>query len=70
MKGSANDVTQKIVGRGKSRRIANKTTEEMQAEKSPEVEFEKQAANITNEQWQDILAQLDDLKTHSIKTGE
>lgn len=70
MEGSADDVTQKIVGRGKSRRVVNKTLEEIQAEKSPEIEFEKQAAHITNEQWQDVLDQLDKLKTHSIKTGE
>lgn len=58
MEGSANDVTQKIVGRGKSRRVVNKTPEEMQAENSPEISFEKRAAVITNEQWQDVLNKL------------
>jgi len=58
MEGSANDETQKIVGRGKSRRVVDKTPEEIQAEKSPEMSFEKQPANINNEQWRDVLSKL------------
>lgn len=58
MEGSANDVTQKIVGSGQFRRIIDKTPEEIEAEKPPEISFEKRTAHITNEQWQDVLNRL------------
>ena len=70
MEGSADDVTQKVVGRGKLRRIVDKTPEEMQAEKSPEVSFEKRTVHITNEQWQDVLKRLDKLDSRLTKIGE
>lgn len=69
MEGIANDMTQKIV----NGQIINKTPEEIRTNKPPEpapVPLEKRPARITNEQWKDVLDQLDKLKTRSIKTGE
>ena len=58
MEGRADDVTQKIID-GK---IFNKTQEEIEAEKPPEIPFEIQAAFITNEQWQKVLNRLEVLE--------
>lgn len=59
MEGTADDVTQKVIGRGKLRRIVDKTPEEIQAEEpSPEISFDERAANITNKQWQDVLNRI------------
>ena len=72
MEGIANDTTQKIKfdgldeeGQPINPRIVNKTPEEIEAEKPPEpksILIEKQSANITNEQLQNILDRLDDLE--------
>jgi hypothetical protein len=69
MEGEANDATQKIEfdgfderGQPINPRVVNKTPKEIQAGKSPEVLFEKRAANITNEQWRDVLHRIDKLE--------
>lgn len=56
MEGIANDVTQKIV----NDKVVDKTPEEIEVDNPtpPEIPFEKQTANITNEQWQDIKDRL------------
>jgi len=56
IEGRANDITQKVV-EGK---VVDKTPEEIKAEKpkSIEMSFEKQKANITNEQLQIILNRI------------
>lgn len=61
MEGIANDVTQKIVD-GK---VVDKTPEEIEADNPTPipVPFEKQPANITNEQWQNILNRISELET-------
>ena len=65
MEGRANDVTQKVEfdgldekGQPVNPRVINKTPEEIEAEKPPEIPFEKLPAQITNEQWQGVLAKL------------
>jgi len=60
IEGKANDVTQKIIN-GK---IIDKTPEEIEVDNpTPEpVPFEKQSAQITNEQWQAVLSRLDKLE--------
>lgn len=72
MKGKANDVTQKVEfdgfdadGQPVNPRIVDKTPEEIEADKLPEPEiipFEKQPAHITNEQLQEILGSIKELK--------
>lgn len=59
--GQANDATQKIVD-GK---VVDKTPEEIEADNPTPipVPFEKQPANITNEQWQNILNRISELET-------
>ena len=62
MKGTANDTTQKIV----NGIVTNKTPEEIEAEKPPEVKpipVRQQPANIANEQWQNVLDRLSKLET-------
>lgn len=54
MEGQANDRTQKIV----DKKIIDKTTEELEAEKPPVLPESKRRAHITNEQWQDNLNRL------------
>ena len=61
MKGTANDVTQKIENPGIAGMVVDKTPAEIEAEKPPEISFEKKTAHITNEQWQDVLDRLDKL---------
>lgn len=58
LKGAADDLTQKIVD-GK---VVNKTTEEIEAEKPKPIPAGQQQANITNEQWEDVLWRLGDLE--------
>lgn len=64
MEGEADDVNQKIVGRGKLGRVVDKTHEEIEAENPPPLEIpqEKLPAVITNEQWLDVLNKLDKLQ--------
>lgn len=64
MEGTANGATQKIIDRGKSKRIVNKTVKEMQIEEPKLVEIpeEQKPAHITNEQWQNVLKRIDDLE--------
>lgn len=59
MEGEANDVTQKVVGKDRSRRVVDKTSEEM--EPTHTISIEKRPVIITNEQWQDVLDRLDKL---------
>lgn len=60
MKGTADDITQKVVG-GK---IINKTPEEIDRPSAPEpVPYEQQQANITNEQMQKIIDRLEVLES-------
>ena len=73
MEGMANDVSQKIENPGIAGKIVDKTPEEIEAEKPPEPEpipYEKQAAHITNEQWQDVLKRLDKVDSRLTKIGE
>lgn len=61
MEGEADAVTQKIV----EGEVVNKTPAEIEAEKPPEPEpvpIGQQQANITNEQWQDVLKKLKKLE--------
>lgn len=61
IKGTANDVTQKIV----NSKIVDKSPEEIEAEKPPEskpIPIEKQPAHITNEQWQDVMNRINKLE--------
>lgn len=62
MEGIANDITQKIENPGVKGKIVSRTPEEIEAEKPPEVPFEKQPAPITNKQWQDIQSRLEVLE--------
>lgn len=69
MEGIANDATQKIKfdsldddGQPVNPRVVDKTPEEIEAEKPSEISFEKQIANVTNEQWQNILDRLEVLE--------
>ena len=61
MEGAANDITQKIANAGIKGKVVNKTTEEIELD-SPVVLAGEQPANITNEQWQDVLKRLDKLE--------
>jgi len=57
IEGIADDVTQKIV----DGEIVNKTPGEIEADKPPEskpIPFEQRKANITNEQWKDVIDRL------------
>lgn len=60
IEGTANDVTQKIVD-GK---VVNKTAEEVETDNPaiPRVSSEKYPANITSEQWQDVLDRIEMLE--------
>lgn len=58
IKGVADDSTQKIVD-GK---VAGKTPAEVEAEKPKPVPVGQQQANITNEQWEDVLRRLEALE--------
>lgn len=68
MEGIADDATQKVEfdgldidGQPVNPRIVNKTPEEIVSKKPPEpgpIPHGKQNANITNEQWQDVLGKL------------
>jgi len=59
MEGTADDVAQKVVGRGKLRRVVDKTSEEIRAEEpSPEISFDERIANINNQQWRDVLNRI------------
>ena len=67
MEGIAKDTTQKIKfdgldddGQPINPRVVNKTPEEIEAD-SPVVPTGKQLANITNEQWEDVLKRLEAL---------
>jgi len=68
IEGIANDVTQKvnflldIDSQPIDARVVNKTPEEIEADKPPAIPFEHKPANITNEQWQDVLNRLDALE--------
>ena len=57
MEGEADDITQKVINVGIKGKIVDKTPEEIEADnpKPIEIPVEKQLANITNEQWQDVL---------------
>lgn len=57
--GKANDITQKII----NEKVVDKTFEEIEVEKPPEVPVEQQEANITNDQWQDIINRLELLES-------
>lgn len=63
LRGISNDVTQKVVN-GK---IVDKTPEEIEMENSlkPVPPIENQPANITNEQWQDVLDRLSKLEAEA-----
>lgn len=62
MEDKANDSTQKIVNVGIAGKIVDKTPEEIEEEKLPEIPFEKWPAQITNEQWQAIQDRLENLE--------
>lgn len=73
MQGTANDITQKVEfdgfdkkGQPINPRIVDKNPEEMERTKIPgrkAFSLEKQPANITNKQWQDVLNRLSKLET-------
>jgi len=68
MEGVADDVTQKITNVGIKGKVIDKTPEEIEAGKPSKLEsvpFEKQQANITNEQWQDVLDRLSKLEAEA-----
>lgn len=58
--GLVNDITQKIVEIFGDKVIVNKTLEEIERDNPPipEVPLTKRPADITNEQWQNILTRL------------
>jgi len=58
IEGEASDVRQKVVDNV----VVDKTPEEIEADKPPAIPFEHKPANITNEQWQDVLNRLDALE--------
>lgn len=72
MEGVADDVTQKVEfdgfdvkGQPINPRIVEKTPEEIKADKpikSEPLPYEQHQANVTNEQWQDILDRLTELE--------
>ena len=72
IEGTGNDVTQKVVNLDQYGtkpigflKIVNKTPEEMIGIKilvSKVTPYEKQPAQITNEQWQDVLKRIDELE--------
>lgn len=71
MEGEANDTTQKIEfdgfdekGQPINPRVVDKSPEEVERDNPPEPRLlkGKQPANITNEQWQDVLKRLDKLE--------
>lgn len=73
MEGTTNDVTQKIEfdglddkGQPVNPRVVDKTPEEIERDnpKTKPIPFEKRSAQITNEQWQDVLDRLDKLEIH------
>lgn len=65
MEGSADDLTQKVINPGIAAVVVNKTTEEIEAERPPEIPFEKRAAHITSEQWKDVLSRLENLENRA-----
>lgn len=58
IEGIANDVTQKIVGS----KVVDKTSEEIEDQKSIPMPIEDQPAGITNKQWQAALKRIEDLE--------
>lgn len=58
MEGDADDATQKVV----NGRVVNKSPEKIETTKFLVIPIEKQPANITNEQWQDVLKRLSALE--------
>lgn len=68
MEGMADEATQKIINVGIAGKVFNKTPQEIEAEKPPElpelpeIPESQRPATITNEQLQDILKRLDDLE--------
>lgn len=66
MEGSADDVTQKVSMSGKSRRILNKTAEEIEADtpKLSEPKDKDRLALITNEQHQNLLNRITALENN------
>ena len=70
MEGTANPLTQKVIGNFGQYgikplgflKIVDKTPKEIKADKPPEISVEKQSANITNEQWQEMQNKLDALE--------
>ncbi len=59
-----NDALQKVIGKGKLRRIVNKTPQEIEAELPSllTIPVGERLANITNEQWQSVLNRIDNLE--------
>lgn len=72
IEGKANDVTQKVANPGIAGRVVNKTPEEIEADNpTPKpVPFEKRPAQVTNEQWQDVLGRLKKFENHLAKIDE
>ena len=69
IEGEADDAVDKIEieefddkGKPIKVRIKKKTPEEIEAERPPEVPFKKQQANITNEQYEDLLKRIAELE--------
>lgn len=71
IEGIANDATQKVEfdgfdekGQPINPRVIDKIPDEIEKDSPPEPRLlkGKQPANITNEQWQDVLKKLDDLE--------
>lgn len=71
MEGTANDATQKVEfdgfdadGQPVNPRVVDKTPEEIEADNPtpPEVPVGQRLANITNEQWRDVLKRLNKLE--------
>lgn len=58
MEGTADSRTQKVV----DNKVVNKTSEEIEAERLPEIPFEKRQAYVTNEQWQAALKRIEKLE--------
>lgn len=46
-------------------RVVDKTSQEIEAEKSPEIPVSRRPASITNKQWQDVLKRLIMLEKNS-----
>jgi len=72
LEGTANDVTQKVEfdgfdvdGQPINPRVVDKTPEEIEAEKPPEILVGERPVSITNNQWQDVLDRLSKLETEA-----